>query len=111
MNINQTDFSAIKGASSLLNQTNNRFDLEFVLNLLLTSFEESFKFCKSENKENLIREYEKSLFAKNQLSKFLIDNESFSATIKGIDLDGKLVLENEKKEIIRFSNSTIKMIY
>lgn len=111
LNINQTDFSAIKGASSLLNQTNNRFDLEFVLNLLLTSFEESFKFCKSENKENLIREYEKSLFAKNQLSKFVINNESFSATIKGIDLDGKLVLENEKKEIIRFSSSTIKMIY
>ena len=64
-----------------------------------------------ENKENLIREYEKSLFAKNQLSKFVINNESFSATIKGIDLDGKLVLENEKKEIIRFSSSTIKMIY
>ena len=111
LNINQTDFNNIKSASSLLNQTGKEFDLEFVLNLLLNSFMESFKFCKSESKEYLIRKYEKLLFAKNRLSKFEFNNQTFNATIIGIDLDGKLVLQNEKKEILVFSNSAIKMIY
>ena len=111
LNINQTNFNNIKGASSVLNKTGKEFDLEFILNLLLNSFMESFKFCKSESKEYLIREYEKLLFAKNRLSKFEVNNQTFNATIMGIDLDGKLVLQNEKKEILMFSNSTIKMIY
>ena len=111
LNINQTDFNNIKSASSLLNQTGKEFDLEFVLNLLLNSFMESFKFCKSESKEYLIRKYEKLLFAKNRLSKFEVNDQTFDATIIGIDLDGKLVLQNEKKEILVFSNSAIKMIY
>ena len=111
LNINQTDFNNIKSASSLLNQTGKEFDLEFVLNLLLNSFMESFKFCKSESKEYLIRKYEKLLFAKNRLSKFEVNDQTFNATIIGIDLDGKLVLQNEKKEILVFSNSAIKMIY
>jgi len=72
---------------------------------------ESFKFCKSESKEYLIRKYEKLLFAKNRLSKFEVNDQTFNATIIGIDLDGKLVLQNEKKEILVFSNSAIKMIY
>ena len=111
LNINQTNFNNIKGASSVLNQTGKEFDLEFILNLLLNSFMESFKFCKSESKECLIRKYEKLLFAKNRLSKFEVNNQTFNATIMGINLDGKLVLQNEKKEILMFSNSTIKMIY
>ena len=111
LNINQTDFNNIKSASSVLNQTGKEFDLEFVLNLLLNSFMESFKFCKSESKEYLIRKYEKLLFAKNRLSKFEVNDQTFNATIIGIDLDGKLVLQNEKKEILVFSNSAIKMIY
>ena len=111
LNINQTDFNNIKSASSVLNQTGKEFDLEFVLNLLLNSFMESFKFCKSESKEYLIRKYEKLLFARNRLSKFEDNNQTFNATIIGIDLDGKLVLQNEKKEILVFSNSAIKMIY
>ncbi|MBJ24998.1 MAG: biotin--[acetyl-CoA-carboxylase] ligase [Flavobacteriaceae bacterium] len=111
LNINQTDFTNIKSASSVLNQTGKEFDLEFVLNLLLNSFMESFKFCKSESKEYLIRKYEKLLFAKNRLSKFEVNDQTFNATIIGIDLDGKLVLQNEKKEILLFSNSAIKMIY
>ncbi len=111
LNINQTDFNNIKSASSVLNQTGKEFGLEFVLNLLLNSFMESFKFCKSESKEYLIRKYEKLLFAKNRLSKFEVNDQTFNATIIGIDLDGKLVLQNEKKEILVFSNSAIKMIY
>ena len=111
LNINQTVFTNIKSASSVLNQTGKEFDLEFVLNLLLNSFMESFKFCKSESKEYLIRKYEKLLFAKNRLSKFEVNDQTFNATIIGIDLDGKLVLQNEKKEILLFSNSAIKMIY
>ena len=111
LNVNQTDFKNINGASSLYNLTKKKFDTELVLDLLLDSLIESFKLCKSMNKRSIIKDYEKLLFCRNQLSRFELNNKFFNATIKGIDFNGKLILENEKKEIIVFSDSSVKMIY
>jgi len=111
LNVNQIDFEKLDGASSILNQTKKEFNLEFVLNLLLDSFEESFRHCKRKNKKHLIKEYEKLLFGKNQIYKFQIGHNIFDAIIKGVNLDGKLIVQNKEDEIVMFSSSTIKMFY
>ena len=111
LNVNQIDFGELISASSIFNQTDKELDLELVLNRLLVCFEENFKFCKSKHKNYLIKEYENHLFGKNQVLKFEIDNKIFGAVIKGIDSQGKLILEDEKGEINLFSRSSIKMLY
>ncbi len=111
LNVNQINFENLDGASSILNQTKKEFNLEFVLNLLLDSFEETFRYCKTKNKKHLIKKYEEFLFGKNKTYKFQVGHNIFNAIIKGVNLDGKLIVQNEEDEIIMFSNSTIKMFY
>ncbi len=93
LNVNQTTFSKeIPNPVSLKMITGNELDLEKCFQELCVSLEARYMQLKAA-KENLIDEhYHKALYGLNEQREFIIDNKNTFAEIIGVDVLGKLKL-------------------
>lgn len=112
LNVNQTDFEGLPKASSLLLITGKVFDLDEVLNEILSQMEWHFNLLKNGKLKRLKSDYETHLFRKDKPSTFKnSENELFSGIILGIAESGNIQIQIEDSVVKEFDLKEITLLY
>lgn len=94
LNVNQVEFVDLNAATSLRLENQKEYNIEFLWLDLISSFRKWEDFLISDNKkENLQEMYKNNLFGLNELRRFKIGPKIIQGKIKGIDVQGHLLLE------------------
>ena len=91
LNVNQGHFS-LNSATSMLIESGNTFDRHEVLETLLGQMEEVYEMMVSDPTE-LLNQYQEHLRWFNEKRTYLVDGRETEGTIKGIDEQGKLIVD------------------
>jgi BirA family biotin operon repressor/biotin-[acetyl-CoA-carboxylase] ligase len=112
LNVNQTDFTDLPSASSLLLLSGQVYDLDEVLNSILKQIEIHFDCLKNKQFQLLKSTYESHLFRKNKPSTFKnAEGLVFVGYITGISDLGQLLIKVEEKVIKSFDFKEVSLMY
>jgi len=112
LNVNQKDFDFIPKASSLTLIMNKEFELESLLQKIISKIKGNCELIISNKTEQLWRLYYSCLFKKDKLMAFEDANKNiFKATILSVTQDGRLEVIFEDKSIKTFAIKEVKMQY
>ncbi|OBX22748.1 BirA family biotin operon repressor/biotin-[acetyl-CoA-carboxylase] ligase [Gelidibacter algens] len=112
LNVNQTDFSDLPSASSLLLLSGKVYDLDEVLSSILKQIEIYFDYLKNRQFKLLKSTYESHLFRKNKPSTFKnAEGSVFSGYITGISDVGQLMVKVEDNFIKSFDFKEVSLMY
>ena len=112
LNVNQIKFENLTQAASLKNITGKHYDLDRVLQLVLSQLQLHLEDI-DEHEDKLHLEYERALFKKGTPSLFIRAdaNQRFKGTISGISPEGKLLVVHENGTKLSFYNKEVQLIY
>jgi len=112
VNINQINFTGFSPeAVSLQLLENKSFDLKTCLYELNQFVEKWYSILRTGNFKKISGEYSDALFGLNLPVEFESNQERFTASIKGVNQNGQLILAgNNGKELI-FNNKEVKFIF
>jgi BirA family biotin operon repressor/biotin-[acetyl-CoA-carboxylase] ligase len=110
ININQTDFPKELKATSLRALSGIFFDINKLSEKLCECIEKRYLQLKS-NVSEIDQQYLKELFNLNQHASYLIQSEQVIAKLRGIDENGKLILELEDETLRSFDLKEIQFVY
>ena len=100
LNINQEKFvSDAPNPVSLRNLTSKVYDLNQMLGVLCKSLEQRYFQLISDKDSRINDDYERHLYQKGEWSDYRSDNVEFEGKIKGVDPDGRLLIETRKGEV------------
>ncbi|MBO3098469.1 biotin--[acetyl-CoA-carboxylase] ligase [Gelidibacter pelagius] len=112
LNVNQTDFKGLPGASSLLLLSGQVNDLDEIMDAVLKQIDVYFQHLKDENFKTLKSQYESHLFRKNKPSTFKdAEGSVFSGYIVGISDFGNLLVKIEGNTIRSFDFKEVVLLY
>ncbi len=112
LNVNQKDFDFIPNASSLTLIMNKDFELESLLQKIISKIKENCELIISNKTEELWKLYHDFLFKKDKLTVFEDANKNiFKATILSVTQDGRLEVILEDSSIKTFAIKEVKMKY
>ena len=111
LNVNQDNFDLFPKASSILMLTQKEQHLDELLKRILEKFNDFFEQCKSENKIELINQYQANLYMKDQWVVFENSDSTLKGKIKGINSKGKIKIEKENGTVEYFSGGSLKLLY
>ena len=112
LNVNQTDFSDLPSASSLLLLSGQVFDLDEVLDTVLKQIDIHFNYLKNKQFKTLKSRYELHLFRKNKPSTFRnAEGVLFLGYIIGVSEAGSLLIRIENNIIKSFDFKEVALLY
>ena len=109
LNVNQTDFDLIAGATSMKILKNESFDLNKLFKEFIKKFSLVEHQIKNFSKDELVKKFTFHLYGLRKKQKFQIDNKVFEGLILGISDDYRLKVQIHK-QIKYFDNGQIKLI-
>ena len=95
INLNQDSFPGLPHAASLKQITGCMYSVEEVMNRLLGLLKNAFDGFKEDKFSDISKAYSGMLFRKDVKAAYEIKGDSVMAVIKGVTLNGKLLLEKE----------------
>ena len=109
-NVNQLVFKNYSPiATSLRLQLNKEYEILKIQEHFLSFLSTRLKRLKvGENQDN---EYLNSLFLKEKIAAFEIDNKQFMGIIKGVNESGQLLIQLDDNRITAFENQQIKYLF
>jgi BirA family biotin operon repressor/biotin-[acetyl-CoA-carboxylase] ligase len=112
INANQTEFDDLPQASSLRLITGRLFELDELLQAILSKLKDHFKMLEHQQFDLLKSAYENHLFRKDKPSTFQ-NNEGqlFSGVIKGISNSGNLQVMIKNEAIREFDLKNLSLLY
>jgi BirA family transcriptional regulator, biotin operon repressor / biotin---[acetyl-CoA-carboxylase] ligase len=111
LNVNQTNFDNLPKASSMAVVANATFDKDEIVVLIVEQIKTNLKLLES-NSQLLWDSYLELLFKKGVPMPFTINsNKPFMGIIKGVSLNGKLILLLEDDSVVEFGLKEIQMLY
>ena len=103
MNINQTAFSPeLKNPVSIKQITGKTFDAVALSKELCAYLETRYQQLKQGNYKDLLEEYNRHLFRRNERVHLRKGNITFEATIKGVNEHGQLLVDNALQDSFSF---------
>ena len=112
LNVNQTNFDNLPNASSLKNIMNQDFDINTILESIVTQIEENIEKLKNNEIDSFWHEYENYLFKKGKPTLFEDTNQQrFMGIINGVTRNGQLEVLLEDDSVSHFEVKEIMMIY
>lgn len=112
LNVNQIVFNNLNNVSSLKLLLGKTFNLEELLQLLLTDLKVALERLNTTSKAQLFSEYENVMFRKDKPSTFEDSNgDLIIGFIKGISSQGKLLVALEDEVVKEFNLKEIKLLY
>ena len=109
LNILQEKFDDVSNAGSLLTQTGRLFNLDE-----LTSHLHDFlieKLCTTPSEDEIINRFNNSLFRKDEISVFELNEKRQNGIIKNADRNGNLWIDLENDGLRSFYHKEIKLLY
>jgi len=112
LNVNQTEFPTdIPNASSLKLLLNKSFNLDSLLQEIVTSIEQQFYLLETRKSIILEKEYLENMFLFQEMTQFKIQNgNSFVGKIVGITPEGRLQIKLQNTEILDFGYKEIAFL-
>lgn len=112
LNVNQTNFTDLPLASSMLLLSGQVYDLDEVLSVVLKQIDIHFDYLKNGQFTMLKSRYESYLFRKNKPSTFKnAEGVLFSGYIVGISELGKLLVRIENNIVKSFDLKEVSLLY
>ncbi len=112
LNVNQEDFTGLPAAGSLYSLTGKRYELDELLDELLSKIDKKLKTLPKAGKIRLLEKYTKNMFRLNQVSTFeLPSGERINGIIRGVTTEGKLNLEIDDAVFRSFDLKEIQLLY
>ncbi len=112
VNVNQTNFIQLPKASSLKNITGVHYNLDEVLNRIVSHTKVYSSLLEDGKYEEVKSEYEANLFRKNKPSTFKdVDGVLFSGFIKGVTKYGKLMITLEDEIVKKYDLKEVELLY
>ncbi len=112
INVNEANFEDLPQATSMLQVTGVKYDLNEVLHVISETVLFELNKIRTANSIKLKEEYEAALFRKNKVSVFETPNgKRFNGKIKGVTKSGELIVENENDLLKNFQLKEIKMLF
>ncbi len=112
LNVNQLAFNNLTNVTSLKLLLGKTFNLDDLLQQLISQIESSFSELSGITDDDLWRSYENELFRKNKPSTFKLESgEIFMGFIRKISPNGKLVIELEDVVFKEFGLKEVKLLY
>jgi BirA family biotin operon repressor/biotin-[acetyl-CoA-carboxylase] ligase len=109
LNVNQTTFPNLPGATSMKQLTGGDFELDQVLSVLLNQLESDLSNPGSGHLNNVLEEYEKHLYLKDIPSSFKRkDGSPFEGIIRGVSPVGLLQIEHTDGSVESFANKEVQ---
>lgn len=103
VNINQTTFaSSITNPTSLALETDKKYNVANLVKELCSFLETRFQQLLQQKPEKLLKEYNSHLYKRNKIVKLKQNNISFNCTIKEVNSNGQLLVENGLQEVFNF---------
>ena len=113
INVNQKNFQ-VSTASSVSIQSGEEIDLAKMFDELMQSLEWRYLKLRSRGSEarsqELDRDYLGAMYGINEIKRFVISDSEKDAIIRGVDANGKLIVEIDNKEMA-FDLKEIKYVY
>ena len=110
ININQREFKNFPNATSIFIQTGKLNSVETIAKELQEALEKNFNLFKI-NENELIKIYNSLLYRKNENSNFSLDDiTKFKGKIIKVGIDGKITISVSNKQLLKYSESEIKLI-
>lgn len=97
-------------ATSMALMTGSQFDLEELLKLLITQIEQSYLSLKRGKEKEIRTEFLNHLYLLNQRSRFESSEGLFEGTIRGINSQGEIIIENEASEKNLFGIKELRFV-
>lgn len=111
LNVNQIDFpSDLPNPTSLKIALGNTFELKEVLGSLCKNIEARYLQLKSSQWQKLENDYQSRLYKLNESTQFIYKGDKISATIKGVNSDGILLLETPNGESLQCNMNDVSMV-
>ncbi|PCJ92687.1 MAG: biotin--[acetyl-CoA-carboxylase] ligase [Flavobacteriaceae bacterium] len=112
LNVNQLKFGGLPNVSSLKLILGQNIDLDEMLVSIMEKIENRFEVSEGKTIEQLRTEYENLLFRKDKPSTFINEkDEMFMGFIRGISLQGKLLVTLEDDILGEFDLKELKLLY
>ena len=112
LNVNQVDFPGLPQAASLKLLTGITYELEEVLDGILTSIENDLRLISLTNQSQVLEEYAERMFRKDVVSTFQYpDNSYLTGIIRGVTTAGRLNVEIENSVFKTFDLKELKLMY
>jgi len=112
LNINQKVFKHAPRATSLALETGNFFELEEIIELLITKFYKYVDLITEGSFDALKHEYEDKLFRKGKASTFKSNTgQLFTGIITEVSKTGKLILQLEDELYKEFDLKELQLLY
>ena len=112
LNVNQTQFKNLPQASSLKIITGKLFDLDELVQLILSTFQYYFQRLEAKEYQLLKDEYEALLFRKDKPSTFKDrQGNTFPGFIKGVDTLGNIQILLEDDILKAFKLKDVQLLY
>ncbi len=111
ININQRKFSAsIPNPISLSKATNEEYELDELLEILISLIENRYKMLKESDLATLDENYQQCMFRFNKKSEFSANGMIFNGTITGVEPTGELKILDEAGQTHYFLNKEVEFI-
>lgn len=112
LNVNQESFAELENVSSLKLLKGVSFNLNELLHSLILNLREFYVSLKVQSLDDLWLSYTNKLFRVNFASTFLkADNKFFIGHIRGVNREGKLLIELEEGDLVAFDNKEVRLLY
>ncbi|MGH2665217.1 biotin--[acetyl-CoA-carboxylase] ligase [Flavobacterium sp.] len=112
LNVNQTNFENLPKASSLKNHMNLDFDIESLLESIVSEIQTNVEKIRNNETEFLWKKYTANLFRKDSPTVFEDQNSiKFMGLIQRVNSDGKLEILLEDDSVKQFGIKEVTMIY
>lgn len=112
LNVNQVDFEGLPNASSLKLVSGKNFDLQELLEGILSEIEKGLMQMKGSSSEEIMKNYKKHLFRIHVPSTFQLPDKSFFiGIIEDISPGGKLIVRLEEEGVKEFDLKEIKLCW
>jgi BirA family biotin operon repressor/biotin-[acetyl-CoA-carboxylase] ligase len=105
LNINQTNFDAsLKNPASLKQITGNDYNVIELAHELCSILENKFYELLNDGFENLLNEYNQSLYKRNEMVKIKKDSRVFTGRVVKVDEAGRLIIYTSYEEAFEFGS-------
>ena len=111
LNVNQIEFKDLPSAASLKSVTNKHYDLDDLLENLVTGIEDELQKLPMRSGEEILENYAKLMFRLNVVSTFNFNGQKLNGIIRGVTTEGKLNLEIEEGVFKTFQLKEIQLLY
>lgn len=111
INVNEEGFDDLPNATSMKLQTGTTYNRDEVLNFFIEKLNQNWILMEAEQFSEIDTNYLNRLYRFNKISVFEnIAQEKFIGKIKGVSLEGKLLVETDNNEVLAFDLKEIKFL-